>query len=88
MMLKSLSAASRRRGRATEKLVSFMPKSKMVAMSRKQKERASVSLIYLHLKPKCDTEVIAKPYMLGYAPPQFQKFDGRRRTIKEHVFLS
>lgn len=44
-----------------------MPRSEMEAMLGKEKEKASVSLIYLDLKPSYDAEIAAKPYLMRYA---------------------
>lgn len=50
-----------------------------------EKKKASVSLISLHLKPLYIVEVAKKLYPVGYAIPQFLKFDERSGNTKEYV---
>lgn len=57
----NLSSVGRRPVSATEEPVVLIPRSEMEAMLGKEKEKASVSLIYLDLKPSYDAEVTAKP---------------------------
>lgn len=51
----------------------------------REKERASVSLISPDLKRFYATGVATNSYPVGYVIPKFQKFDIRRRGIREHV---
>lgn len=49
--------------------------------SRSEKEKASVTLICLE-KPPYTIEVAAKPYLVWYVTPQFQKFDSKKSKYK------
>lgn len=49
-------------------------------MPRKEKEKASLSSIWLDSKPPYADKVAVKPYQVGYVTPQFQKLD-----VKEEI---
>lgn len=82
----NLFIANRRPLRATEQPVAFMTRFNAEAMLKNEKEKASVSSIYLDLKTPYVAEVAAKPYPVGYITSQFQKFNGRRGNKWEHAF--
>lgn len=44
-------------------------------MLRREKKKASVSSIYLNMKPPYADKVVVKPYSVGYVTPKLQKFD-------------
>lgn len=59
-----------------------MTKSEVKTMLKKEKEKASTSIISLNLKPPYPTGIATKPYPITYVAPQFQKFDGRRENTR------
>lgn len=58
------------------------------AMSRKEKDKSSISSAYLELKPPYLIKVAAKPYPSKYAMPKFQKFDERKGNTTEMLCAS
>lgn len=84
-MLISLSTASIRPASMAKEPTLFMTRAKVEPMPRREKERASISSIYLDLKPLYDVEVTMKPYRVGYITSQLQKFVGRRVNTRRDV---
>lgn len=82
----NLSATGRRSTSTEEELVAFITRLEFEAMLKKEKEKASTSLIGLGLKPLYPVEIASKP-PIKYVAPEFQNFDGKRGNTGEHVAL-
>lgn len=70
-----------------EEPVASVIRFKVKATLRKEKEKASASVIRLDLKPRYTIEIVAELYPIGYMAPPFQKFDARR-TKDESMLCS
>lgn len=55
-----------------------MTRSKVEFILTKKKEKASISLVSLDLKPPYSTEVAARPYPSEYKTPKFRRYDDRK----------
>lgn len=57
----------------------------MAALVRQEKEKVFSVTTCLSLRPPYPISIATKPYPVGYAVPNFQKFDGRRGNTIEHI---
>lgn len=64
-----------------------MTRAEVEAMLQREKEKASLTAVCLNIRPPYPAKIVTKPYPLGYSVLKFQKFDGDRGKIREHVFL-
>lgn len=74
----NLSTAGGRPASMIEGLVAFVSRSKVKATLRKEKEKASASVICLDLKLPYAIETVEELYSIRIMAPQFQKFNARR----------
>lgn len=66
----------------TEELTGFMTRSEVEARLKREREKASISSIYMDLEAL--TLLTVKPYPVWYVASEFQKVDGRRGNTREH----
>lgn len=63
----------------------YFTKTKIEAMFKKDRDRATTTPKAMDLKPPYPEKVLKKDFPTDYKVPKFQKFDGRKGNTKEHV---
>lgn len=79
----NLSATNTRPRSATVDLTTFMTQSKVQAMLRREKSKASASSIYFDLKSPYSVEVAGRSMRVFC--PQLQKFEAQRGNNRDNI---
>lgn len=74
-------SAARQPMNAHEDRTIFVTKAEVAALVRQEKEKVSLIVTCLSLKPQYPTSIAMKPYLAGYTMPNFQKFDGEKELL-------
>lgn len=63
----------------------FFIRAEVEAPVQPQKAKASSTTVCLSLRPPYLASITAKPYLVGYIVPNFQKFEGCKGNSREHI---
>lgn len=62
----------------------FVNKTEVATLIREEKEKVSLAITCLSLKPTYPASIVMNPHPTGYTA-NFKKFNGRKRNPVEHV---
>lgn len=79
------SSTAKRPATQPKELSLYLTKAKIEAMFQKGTRPAAIAPKNLDLKPSYSDKVAEKDFSTKYKVSKFQKFDGRKGNIKEHV---
>lgn len=63
----------------------FVTKAEVAALVCQEKEKMSLAVTCLSLKPPYPASIATKPYSVGYAVLNFHRFESRKGNTIEHV---